>query len=695
MSILKLKPILPVKGGDKAPPLLSDWQNATPEELKQACLKHCRKRSVNLGLRLDHYLVLDPDDEKAVGLLEELEREGILPETLTWLTWRGYPIRCYLAKEGVVPKKWHNDLHLELRTGKGQYCLIPPSVVNGNAYRLLNDAPPAYLPQVAIQDIENLVGGVRGWWQLGGDGGAGEGGGDRGMEGDGGMGEEGGKGEEGGRYIYNYKTKYKDTNIGVCVTPMPMAPPETPETYAISEFPESLDNSEGFITAQKPGRFEEKSNIIGNSAQGDTYIHEDTKREQKYCVTNEKAQKITDIHEDTEMEHNNAPIGEAAQKEINPVIPMVRFKQGARNDSLFAVALSLFRAGHPPANVEATLRVLAEGCNPPLPPNQLPHILRSAYERSMRRERSLAAEVRDWIEGEEGVFHVNDLDRELNIVTKTQKHNRKVIVQRLVAEGLVVKEGRNRGVYRRVMDKVEVMDFLKTANVKIDLCWPFNLERYIYIYRKNLIVVAGAPNAGKTALLLNLVHDNMGRPGIPPFRYLSSEMGPEELRVRLERFQEEYGTPLDAWKSGNKPIFFERSHDFIDVIHPDWINIIDYYEIGDAFYNIGDQLAEIANRLNKGIAIVALQKTPNADMGRGGSFGLEKPRLYLNMDAGILTIRKAKNWADKTVNPNYLTFRFKLVGGCKFIQQGKAFYKMREGVDGDEGSEGRNPEGSF
>jgi hypothetical protein len=64
---------------------------------------------------------------------------------------------------------------------------------------------------------------------------------------------------------------------------------------------------------------------------------------------------------------------------------------------------------------------------------------------------------------------------------------------------------------------------------------------------------------------------------------------------------------------------------------------------------------------------VALQKKRDAELGRGGDFGLEKPRLYLSMDKGKCTIQKAKNWVNPEKNPNGLVINFKVVGGCKFI----------------------------
>ena len=109
--------------------------------------------------------------------------------------------------------------------------------------------------------------------------------------------------------------------------------------------------------------------------------------------------------------------------------------------------------------------------------------------------------------------------------------------------------------------------------------------------------------------------------------------------------------------------FREKSSNFSDIIMPDGLNIVDFYEISDKFWLIADDLKRIYDKLDKGIAIVCLQKSPGKSEGRGGDFGLEKPRLYLNMDpdppdGAVLTIRKAKAWAVEGRNPNWYKTRF-------------------------------------
>jgi hypothetical protein len=149
-------------------------------------------------------------------------------------------------------------------------------------------------------------------------------------------------------------------------------------------------------------------------------------------------------------------------------------------------------------------------------------------------------------------------------------------------------------------------------------------------------------------------------------------MGSSELRKRLDKFDD---IALSDWKF--KP--WERSGNFADVIKPGKgkINIIDFLEIHDNFYEVGGKLAEIHNKLKGAIAIVALQKNRGVDTGLGGFRSIEKPRLALAMSPGTLKIVKAKNWKTSE-NPNGKQIRFKIAAGCKLFNQGNWHKPIKE-----------------
>jgi hypothetical protein len=276
---------------------------------------------------------------------------------------------------------------------------------------------------------------------------------------------------------------------------------------------------------------------------------------------------------------------------------------------------------------------------------------------SVTDQESLAKKIRDWVKDTSGWFSYDEIDREFEIRLSTEKHNRWMIIKRLKDDGTIEAHPSNNKLLRHIKAATRIIDF-KAAGQRTPLAikYPFGIERYIKTYPGNIVVLAGAADAGKTAFLLNFIGLNMADFSI---FYQSSEMGAAELAGRLENFE---GIGLDEWNFTAE----ERSRDFADVIRPDCINIVDYLELAGDFYIVADYLRQIHEKLSSGIAIVALQKKRGAELGRGGDFGLEKPRLYLSMDTGKLTIQKAKNWSDHQVNPNGFVLNFKILNGCKF-----------------------------
>ena len=268
-------------------------------------------------------------------------------------------------------------------------------------------------------------------------------------------------------------------------------------------------------------------------------------------------------------------------------------------------------------------------------------------------ERSIAADVRKWVETTDGEFSLDDCYRLLQLVTKNEKRACSQEMHRLVKAGTIERAGRRNGVYRRIESDYEPIDFLNAPTEEFDIILPLGLSEMVCTYPKNIIVVAGCQNEGKSCFMLNVTRLNMDRHKI---WYWSSEMGASEMRMRLEKFEE----PLNSWKFHPA----ERSSNFSDVIRPDDINIIDYLEVEDNFFLVGKELKAIYEKLRDGVALVALQKDKYKEYGRGATFGLEKPRLYVTLDHGVARIAKAKNWRGEN-NPNGKMCNFKIWNGSK------------------------------
>jgi hypothetical protein len=82
---------------------------------------------------------------------------------------------------------------------------------------------------------------------------------------------------------------------------------------------------------------------------------------------------------------------------------------------------------------------------------------------------------------------------------------------------------------------------------------------------------------------------------------------------------------------------------------------------------VGGQIKAIFDKLNKGIALIALQKKIGSELARGGDFTMEKARLYITLSRdNICKIIKAKNWVNSMVKPTGKQRKYILLHGCEF-----------------------------
>ena len=101
-------------------------------------------------------------------------------------------------------------------------------------------------------------------------------------------------------------------------------------------------------------------------------------------------------------------------------------------------------------------------------------------------------------------------------------------------------------------------------------------------------------------------------------------------------------------------------------IQPDALNIIDYLEPPGGDYTLmAQKMADIHRKLNKGIAVVCLQKKSEG-YGAGGEYMKNKPHLYITLDVlfkkGIskVTILKCKKPKYGFKNPQGLEAKYRI-----------------------------------
>jgi hypothetical protein len=337
----------------------------------------------------------------------------------------------------------------------------------------------------------------------------------------------------------------------------------------------------------------------------------------------------------------------------------VSFDQGRRDDSLFTIANALIKGGLSPANAELALVRIASTCNPPFPEKEAREKVRSALKRSKSRESGISDAIREIISVTSGDVSVTQLYQDVTSVTRKEKDAVRQVVRRLVREGLLEPTGKKAGVYRIISSECEAEDWMAASTECVDMWLPFDLDRMIEIPPGSIILVMGAQDAGKSALLLNTVRYNMHKWNT---HYFSSELNSSSFKKRVGMFD---GLTPDMWNVK----FYTRTTDWDLAIKPGKgnLNVIDYLEIHDQFYLVAKLLADIHRRLDGAVAVIALQKDPKQLYGRGGSFTQEKPILSLALDKGVATITKFKGeWQGD--NPNGKQYRFKLLHAHQFIQ---------------------------
>ena len=104
-----------------------------------------------------------------------------------------------------------------------------------------------------------------------------------------------------------------------------------------------------------------------------------------------------------------------------------------------------------------------------------------------------------------------------------------------------------------------------------------------------------------------------------PIIYCSSEMGPVELKCVYPNLK------IFKCQNGEKIKFIERASNFVDIIEPDGINIIDYMEITDNFYKVAEYTKEIFDKLQKASVCLQSKRILKQIMAEEGLLDLKNP----------------------------------------------------------------------
>lgn len=259
-------------------------------------------------------------------------------------------------------------------------------------------------------------------------------------------------------------------------------------------------------------------------------------------------------------------------------------------------------------------------------------------------KRFISREVENFVAVTNGYFSVTDGYNSLQAVTKEEKNAVRVALLRLHKRGIIEKASARDGVYRKVETDLDFISFDEKDELPYPVTLPFGLHDMVEISAGNIILVGGEFNAGKTTFMLQVLMSNKN--GVP-IRYISSEVSTQsEFKKRWRGFR---GLPLSFWLPDEMTDYVSRSSDFAHALRPGALNIIDYLEFPESDYTMGAEvLRQIHDKLDGGVAVVAVQKKKGQRLPRSGDLIMEKPRLAVTLSSvddteqGVAEIVKAK-----------------------------------------------------
>jgi putative DNA primase/helicase len=249
------------------------------------------------------------------------------------------------------------------------------------------------------------------------------------------------------------------------------------------------------------------------------------------------------------------------------------------------------------------------------------------------RRTQVYKKVKEWATSSSGKFSTVDVDRELGIIQVDDKRTRDEALKELLMAGTLEQDDVLRGTYRTRDCNVNILDI--NAYIEDDLVefWlPFELFCSVRLSPKNIVMIAGENNAGKTTFAIEMLKENleMYSNSDKKFFYITSEMGAAELKSTLTRF----GTLKDF----ERCTFIDRQFEPYDLIKnnkdmQDGFVFIDFLETRSGDYSkTVAEVQKIYDALGDGIAVVLVQKQPGKEHAKGGSGMLEKPRFALNLE---------------------------------------------------------------
>lgn len=262
----------------------------------------------------------------------------------------------------------------------------------------------------------------------------------------------------------------------------------------------------------------------------------------------------------------------------------------------------------------------------------------------------------------------------------------RTIYSRLSKERKVRASGLRDGYYYKIEQIKPIRSLDGGGGDYLDLVFPrshsgdnsiFGFEDLIAVSPGDVILVTGVSNSGKTCFVLNLLAENikllegsvlMGNEYVTADRVITPR-----FRRRLKRM---------SWSelvNGQNQLQFDLlpvKANFENYIQKDKLNIVDWINMPNSFFEIAQIHEGIKEGVGKGLAVVVMQKTRGKEYADGGEFSERLVDAYIKIDPfgdwqSVLTLGKVKESKGRTTGRSWA---FAIVEG------GTSLHNIREVV---------------
>jgi hypothetical protein len=280
--------------------------------------------------------------------------------------------------------------------------------------------------------------------------------------------------------------------------------------------------------------------------------------------------------------------------------------------------------------------------------------------------RNVAQDLRDYIDSTDGTFTLNECYNALGINNTKEK----AIVRKTLSVSCTKKDiekiGTKAGNYRRIDKTIEFTDIatLKGLGDPIKFKTPLDVGDRTIFFPRSLWGIAGVTGNGKTTFAFNIIREIQY--SYETVYFYEAELGPDALRHKLGYFQ----CPLDSWNfkaicsSNSKGVIQWDSSNIHQKVFPDAINIIDYLEPPEDYpWKIYHVMKAIAAALNRGMAIILIQKKEGSKYGIGGDWSAKATSFYTSLEWGVLKIEKNSYQQEDRIGRAFKCRDFEIAAG--------------------------------